>query len=111
MSDDDHLEQTQRVRFIGPNQDGDYRIRMMLNPPQPKPHWVDKDFNALSDDDTGALFYASVEVKDDLHLDVEPHNYRITMEFQNGCVIRARFHTEVHPSSEGTDHGGDAVMD
>ena len=108
-SDDEHLEQTQRVRFKKNN--GDYTLRLMLNPVDKEKHWLDKDFTAQEDDDTGTLFYASVEVQDTLHDVVDTHTYKITMELQDGCVRRARFHTDLHPSVDGPDHGGDAVLD
>jgi len=116
-SDDAHLEPTQRVRFIGPDQSGDYKIHLMLNPTNKEKHWLDKDFNAQADDGTGTLFYARVEVQDGFHGVVEPHDYKITMELQNGCLLRARLHTDPHPepppddeSGQG-DHGGDVVLD
>ena len=96
-SDDPHLEPTQRVRFIGPNQDGDYRIRLMLAPATKTRHWLDKDFTALDEDGTGTFFHAGVEVHDNFHAVVEPHVYEIRMELQNGCLLKARLHTDPHP--------------
>ena len=109
-SDDEHLPDTQRVRFTGPTIDGDYRIRPMTIPPLPK-HWLIKDYDAtLSGDETGNVFTAEVEVQDDKHAEVSVHDYEITIEFADGCPDKALFHTERHADGN-TDHGGDAEMD
>jgi len=115
-TDDPHLTTGLRVRITGPTQDGDYRIRPMLNPPGHV--WLSKDYDAELDDPNGQIFYVAIDVQGaqpaeptKQHDEINTHSYKITMEFENGCPSKARLSTTPHPSTSGTDHGGDAVLD
>lgn len=113
-SDDPHLRETARVRFSGPTQDGDFRLKAMLNP-SGKHNWTIKDYDMTLDDPVQKIYYADVDVKGVLpeHDEESTHTYRITVtEFDNGCPSKAMFHTDKHPSANlPTDHGGDAELD
>jgi hypothetical protein len=100
------------VRFSGPTQDGDYRLKAMANP-SGKHEWVlSVDYDAMLDTPPN-IFYAEVKVKgnDNEHEEETTHVYRITMDFEDGCPSHAILHTDKHPSVVGDDHGGDAEMD